>query len=214
MESSLDKYLREHSTLPSPALEWIQKQTHIRTNFPRMLSGPVQGELLKMLVSLTGAKHILEIGSFTGYSTVCLALGGGEDCIVDALEINDELEDLMREGWDKAGVSSRIRLHLGDACETLGRLAGEPGREYDFVFMDANKREYCKYYELLMPLLRPGGLIVADDVLWDGKVYAESVPSDAQTQGLLEFNRRVAEDPGVETVMLPLRDGLLLIRKL
>ena len=214
MESSLDKYLREHSTLPSPALEWIQKQTHIRTNFPRMLSGPVQGELLKMLVSLTGAKHILEIGSFTGYSTVCLALGGGEDCIVDALEINDELEDLMREGWDKAGVSGRIRLHLGDACETLGRLAGEPGREYDFVFMDANKREYCKYYELLMPLLRPGGLIVADDVLWDGKVYAESVPSDAQTQGLLEFNRRVAEDPGVETVMLPLRDGLLLIRKL
>ena len=214
MESSLDKYLREHSTLPSPALEWIQKQTHIRTNFPRMLSGPVQGELLKMLVSLTGAKHILEIGSFTGYSTVCLALGGGEDCIVDALEINDELEDLMREGWDKAGVSSRIRLHLGDACETLGRLAGEPGREYDFVFMDANKREYCKYYELLMPLLRPGGLLVADDVLWDGKVYAESVPSDAQTQGLREFNRRVAEDPGVETVMLPLRDGLLLIRKL
>ena len=214
MESSLDKYLREHSTLPSPALEWIQKQTHIRTNFPRMLSGPVQGELLKMLVSLTGAKHILEIGSFTGYSTVCLALGGGEDCIVDALEINDELEDLMREGWDKAGVSDRVRLHLGDACETLGRLAGEPGREYDFVFMDANKREYCKYYELLMPLLRPGGLIVADDVLWDGKVYAESVPSDAQTQGLLEFNRRVAEDPGVETVMLPLRDGLLLIRKL
>lgn len=214
MESSLDKYLREHSTLPSPALEWIQKQTHIRTNFPRMLSGPVQGELLKMLVSLTGAKHILEIGSFTGYSTVCLALGGGEDCIVDALEINDELEDLMREGWDKAGVSGRIRLHLGDACETLGRLAGEPGREYDFVFMDANKREYCKYYELLMPLLRPGGLLVADDVLWDGKVYADSVPSDAQTQGLLEFNRRVAEDPGVETVMLPLRDGLLLIRKL
>ena len=214
MESSLDKYLREHSTLPSPALEWIQKQTHIRTNFPRMLSGPVQGELLKMLVSLTGAKRILEIGSFTGYSTVCLALGGGEDCIVDALEINDELEDLMREGWEKAGVSGRIRLHLGDACETLGRLAGKPGREYDFVFMDANKREYCKYYELLMPLLRPGGLIVADDVLWDGKVYAESVPSDAQTQGLLEFNRRVAEDPGVETVMLPLRDGLLLIRKL
>lgn len=214
MESSLDKYLREHSTLPSPALEWIQKQTHIRTNFPRMLSGPVQGELLKMLVSLTGAKHILEIGSFTGYSTVCLALGGGEDCIVDALEINDELEDLMREGWDKAGVSDRIRLHLGDARETLRRLAGEPGREYDFVFMDANKREYCKYYELLMPLLRPGGLLVADDVLWDGKVYADSVPSDAQTQGLLEFNRRVAEDPGVETVMLPLRDGLLLIRKL
>ena len=214
MESSLDKYLRVHTTLPSPALEWIQKQTHIRTNFPRMLSGPVQGELLKMLVSLTGAERILEIGSFTGYSTVCLALGGGEGCIVDALEINDELEDLMREGWEKAGVSDRIRLHLGDACKTLERLAGETERQYDFVFMDANKREYCKYYELLMPLLRPGGLIVADDVLWDGKVYADSVPSDAQTLGLLEFNRKVASDPRVETVMLPLRDGLSLIRKL
>ena len=214
MESSLDKYLRVHTTLPSPALEWIQKQTHIRTNFPRMLSGPVQGELLKMLVSLTGAERILEIGSFTGYSTVCLALGGGEGCIVDALEINDELEDLMREGWEKAGVSDRIRLHLGAACKTLERLAGETEREYDFVFMDANKREYCKYYELLMPLLRPGGLIVADDVLWDGKVYAENVPSDAQTLGLLEFNRKVASDPRVETVMLPLRDGLSLIRKL
>ena len=214
MESSLDKYLREHSTHPGEALDWVERQTNIHTNYPRMLSGSVQGELLKLLVKISGARRIIEIGSFTGYSTVCLALGGGEDCIVDALEINDELEELMREGWDKAGVSGRIRLHLGDACETLGRLAGEPGREYDFVFMDANKREYCKYYELLMPLLRPGGLLVADDVLWDGKVYAESVPSDAQTLGLLELNRKVASDPRVETVMLPLRDGLSLIRKL
>lgn len=212
MESSLDKYLREHSSLPSEALKWIERQTNIRTNYPRMLSGPVQGGLLKMLVELTGARNILEIGSFTGYSSACLALGLPEDGHLDALEINDELEDLMREGWERAGVSSKISLHLGNATETLARLAGE-GRRYDFVFMDANKREYCEYYRLVMPLLVPGGIIVADDVLWDGKVYADPLPHDAQTRGLLEFNRTVAEDRRVEVVIIPLRDGLSIIRK-
>lgn len=212
MESSLDKYLREHSSLPSEALKWIERQTNIRTNYPRMLSGPVQGGLLKMLVELTGARNILEIGSFTGYSSACLALGLPEDGHLDALEINDELEDLMREGWERAGVSSKISLHLGNATETLARLAGE-GRRYDFVFMDANKREYCEYYRLVMPLLVPGGIIVADDVLWDGKVYADPLPHDAQTSGLLEFNRTVAEDRRVEVVIIPLRDGLSIIRK-
>lgn len=212
MESSLDKYLREHSSLPSEALKWIERQTNIRTNYPRMLSGPVQGGLLKMLVELTGARNILEIGSFTGYSSACLALGLPEDGHLDALEINDELEDLMREGWERAGVSSKISLHLGNATETLARLAGE-GRRYDFVFMDANKREYCEYYRRVMPLLVPGGIIVADDVLWDGKVYADPLPHDAQTRGLLEFNRTVAEDRRVEVVIIPLRDGLSIIRK-
>ena len=211
METSCDRYLREHCNLHCDALDWIEKQTNIRTNYPRMLSGRVQGQFLKMMVEISGARNVLEIGTFTGYSACCMALGLPSDGHLDALEINDELEELILEGWERAGVADRISLHIGDACSTLQRLQD---RVYDLAFIDANKREYCKYYELLMPLLRPGGLIVADDVLWDGKVYAESVPSDAQTQGLLEFNRRVAEDPGVETVMLPLRDGLLLIRKL
>ncbi len=209
MESALDRYIRRHSTLPSEALLWIEKQTNVRTNYPRMLSGPVQGELLKMLVELSGASRVLEIGSFTGYSSVCLALGLGEGGHVDALEINDELEDLMREGWERAGVSDKISLHLGDAVRTLKTLSGE----YDFAFIDANKRQYLEYYELVLPLLRPGGLIVADDVLWDGKLYAEHLSSDAQTRSLLEFNERVAADPRVEVVMVPLRDGLSLIRK-
>lgn len=209
MESALNRYIRRHSTLPSEALLWIEKQTNIRTNYPRMLSGPIQGELLKMLVEISGAERVLEIGSFTGYSSACMALGLPEGGHIDALELNDELEELMREGWERAGVSDLITLHLGDAVQTLGSLDGG----YDFAFIDANKRQYLEYYELVLPLMRSGGLIVADDVLWDGKVYADIPSGDAQTRALLEFNDRVASDPRVEVVMLPLRDGLSLIRK-
>ncbi|MCQ2150446.1 MAG: O-methyltransferase [Bacteroidales bacterium] len=209
MESPLNKYLREHSTCPGPALDWIEKQTNIHTNYPRMLSGSVQGELLKLLVEISGARKILEIGSFTGYSAVCMALGMPSDGHIDALEINDELEPLMREGWEKAGVSDRITLHIGDAKETLAGLDGP----YDFVFIDANKREYPDYFSAVVDKVRPGGLIVADDVLWDGKVYAEPLPADAQTAGLLKFNDMVADYPGVEVVVLPLRDGISIIRK-
>ena len=209
MESSLDKYLREHSTLPSESLLWIEKQTHIHTNYPQMLSGSVQGAFLKMMVEISGARRILEIGSFTGYSATCLALGLHGEGHIDALEINDELEDLMRGGWAHAGVDSLITLHIGDAIEKLKTLQGP----YDLVFMDANKREYCEYYELVLPLLRPGGLILADDVLWSGKVYTEPVKRDAQTAGLLDFNDMVSKDRRVEVVILPLRDGISLIRK-
>lgn len=212
MESALDRYLRDHSTAQSEALGWIERQTNIRTNYPRMLSGAVQGQLLRMLVGISGAKDILEIGAFTGYSATCMASGLGSDGHIDTLEINDELEDLMREGWDRAGVSERITLHIGDARETLTRLAAE-GHEYDFVYMDANKRQYVEYYELLLPMIRPGGLILADDVLWDGKVYQDPLPTDKQTVGICAFNDLVATDPRVEAVILPLRDGLTLIRK-
>ena len=204
-----NNYIREHSSAAPEALEWIEKQTHIRTNYPRMLSGPVQGRFLKMLVEISGAKNVLEIGSFTGYSSCWMALGLPEDGHIDALEINDELEDLMREGWQRAGVSDKIHLHIGDAIESLGNLAGP----YDLIFIDANKRQYAEYYRLCLPLLRKGGLIVADDTLWDGKVYADPLPHDAQTRGLLEFNGIVASDPAVETVILPLKDGLTVIRK-
>ena len=162
-----------------------------------------------MLVEISGARRALEIGSFTGYSSACMALGLPEGGHLDALELNDELEDLMREGWERAGVQDKISLHIGDAVQTLKGLGGE----YDFAFVDANKRQYLEYYELVLPLLRSGGLMVADDVLWDGKVYAETPSSDAQTRSLLEFNDFVASDPRVEVVMLPLRDGLSLIRK-
>ena len=238
----LNNYIDAHSTLPDEALDWLEKQTNIHTNFPRMLSGKVQGELLRLLVQMSGAKRILEIGAFTGYSTICMASALPEDGHIDTLEINDELEDLMREGWRRAGLADKITLHIGDAISTLqgescktvaarglvnggtagaagggmersGSFAGLCPEGFDFVFIDANKREYCEYYELVMPMLRSGGIIVADDVLWDGKVYTEPVSQDAQTQGLLAFNDRVAKDSRVEVVMLPLRDGLSIIRK-
>lgn len=209
METPLDRYIRTHSTPQSEALEWIEKQTNIRTNYPRMLSGAVQGRFLTMLVEMTHASRILEIGTFTGYSATCMAYGLPQDGHIDALEINDELEDLIREGWERAGVSDKIELHIGDARATLKQLDGP----FDFIYIDANKREYCEYFDLLFDKVVPGGLILVDDVLWDGKVYADPVPQDKQTVGITAFNDMVANDPRVETVILPIRDGLTLIRK-
>ena len=204
-----EKYIRDHSTAETDALKWVDRETHLKTIYPQMLSGPVQGRLLTMIAEMISARRVLEIGTFTGYSTICLAYGLAEGGHIDALEINDELEDIIREGWARAGVSEKITLHIGDAKETLKSLEGP----YDLVFMDANKREYCDYYELVMPLLRKGGIILADDILWDGKLFENPVPRDAQTQGIASFNDMVAEDKRVEVVILPLRDGLSIIRK-
>jgi predicted O-methyltransferase YrrM len=201
--------LREHSTAQSDALEWIQRQTNMHTNFPQMLSGQIQGNLLRMIVQMTGAKRIVEIGTFTGYSAVCLASGMPEGGHLDALEKNDEMEYIIREGFERAGVDDRITLRIGDAKETLKSLDGP----FDLVFMDADKREYCEYFDLVFDKLVPGGLIIADDVLWDGKVYADPLPQDRQTVGIMAFNDMIKSHPGVENVILPLRDGINLIRK-
>lgn len=196
------------------ALDWLQKQTNIRTNHARMLSGPVQGRFLKMIVEMCGARRVLELGSFTGYSGICLASGLPEDGHLDTLEINDELEDLILEGFSRAGLRERISLHIGDCLETLKRFREEGREPYDMVFIDANKRDYPEYYELVFDLVRPGGWILADNVLWDGKVALDPMPQDRQTLGIDNFNRRVASDPRVESVIIPLRDGLNLIHKL
>ena len=209
MESAADRYLREHSSPQSEALEWIEKQTNIRTNYPRMLSGAVQGRLLTILAEVSNARKALEIGTFTGYSATCLAYGLPEDGHIDTLEINDELEDLIREGWERAGVDGKISLHIGDARKTLATLEGP----YDMVYIDANKREYSEYYDLVFDLVRPGGLILADDVLWDGKLWQDPLPQDKQTRGIAAFNDKVMADPRVESVLLPIRDGLNVIRK-
>lgn len=211
-----EKYIREHSTPRGAALEWIEKQTNIRTNHARMLSGAVQGRFLTMLVQMLGARKVLELGTFTGYSAVCLAMGLPEDGHLDTLEVNDELEDLVLEGFSRAGLSGKITLHIGDAVETLKRLSRDMhGADdlYDMVYIDANKREYCEYYELVFGMVRPGGFILADNVLWDGKVFEDPMPQDRQTLGISRFNDMVASDPRVDSVILPLRDGLNIIRK-
>lgn len=213
METAQDRYIREHSTAQSEALSWIEKQTNIRTNYPRMLSGAVQGRFLTMLTAMTGARDVLEIGTFTGYSAVCFAYGLPQDGHVDTLEINDELEELIREGWERAGVSGKISLHLGDATVTLSEFAAA-GKQFDLVYIDANKREYIDYYELIIGMLRQGGVILVDDVMLGGKVYADKISVDKQTQGLIAFNDYIMKDHRVEAVMLPIRDGLSIIRKL
>ena len=217
------KYIEEHATRESEAMSWVAKQTHIRTNHARMLSGSIQGELLRIIVQTSGAKRILELGTFTGYSAISLASALPEDGHLDTLELNDELEDLILEGFDRAGLSGKIALHIGDCKETLQRFRTEMGLTdgstadsamlYDIVYMDANKREYCEYYDLIFDMVRPGGLILADNVLWDGKVCQDPLPQDKQTLGIARFNDMVSSDPRVESVILPLRDGLNIIRK-
>ena len=193
-------------------LQWLQKQTNLRTNHARMLCGPVEGKLMEMLSGMIQPSNILEIGAFTGYSAICLARGLKEGGMLDSLELNDELEDLILQAHEKAGLADKITLHIGDAKQTLKTLK-EQGKMYDLVFIDANKREYPAYYEQVFDMVRPGGYILADNVLWDGKVYQENVPQDAQTQGIFKFNEIVKEDPRVENVIIPLRDGMNLIRK-
>jgi predicted O-methyltransferase YrrM len=207
------KYIEEHATRQSEALDWVEKQTHIRTNHARMLSGAVQGQLMRMMVQMTGAKRILELGTFTGYSAICLASALPEDGHLDTLELNDELEDLILEGFDRAGLAEVISLHIGDCKQTLERFRKEAVPMYDIVYMDANKREYCEYYDLVFDMVRPGGLILADNVLWDGKVCQNPLPQDKQTLGIARFNDMVRDDSRVESVILPLRDGLNVIRK-
>lgn len=220
------EYIEKHATKPDEALDWVVKQTHIRTNHARMLSGLIQGQLLRMISQISGAKRILELGTFTGFSAICLASGMGEGGHLDTLELNDELEDLILEGFDRAGLSDVIQLHIGDCKETLKTLrrdmglsetAGEgqvdPSKLYDIVYMDANKREYCEYYDLVFDMIRPGGLILADNVIWDGKVCQDPLPQDKQTLSIVKFNDMVSADPRVESVILPLRDGINVIRK-
>lgn len=211
MESPLEKYIEIHSSFRNEALDWLERQTNIRTNYPRMLTGKVQGEFLYMMTRMISPRNVLEIGTFTGYSAICMALALEGEGHIDTLEINDELEDLILEGFERAGVSGRVSLHIGDAVEFM---RGQDGKKlYDLTFIDANKREYPDYYELALTLTRLGGFILADDVLWDGKVYAEQVPTDKQTSGIVRFNDLAASDPRVETVILPVRHGLSIIRK-
>lgn len=235
----IEKYIIAHSSrwesTEAEGLEWIRRQTHLRTNHARMLSGPVQGHLLRTLCGAFGARRALEIGTFTGYASACIALGlkdcsamqqlhpdspGLKDCSamqqahLDSLEINDELEDIIRQGWRRVGVEDVITLHLGDALETIARLSQSACPDkYDLVYIDANKRQYCAYYDAVLPLLRPGGVILADNTLWDGKVLEDPMPRDAQTVEISLFNGKVADDPRVEAIILPLRDGLTIIRK-
>ena len=213
MTKQLNNYITVFSSKEDEGLRWVVKQTNLRTNHARMLCGAVEGKLLEFLSGMITPSSILEIGPFTGYSAICLSKGLKDGGKLDALEINYELEDLILEGFTKANVSDKVNLIIGDAKESLIKLI-EEGKKYDLVFIDANKREYCEYYRLIKNLVSKGSYIIADNVLWDGKVYEDPMPTDAQTKGVYEFNRLISEDLDVENVIIPLRDGINLIKVL
>lgn len=209
MDTELEQYIAAHSEPEPEILRELTRVTYLNVMRPRMLSGNLQGQLLKMLCRLIGARRVLEIGTYTGYAALSMAMGLEKGGRVDTIDVNDELEDLVRGFIKRSSMEDRICFHIGDACEVIPHLQ----EEFDLVFIDADKRQYTEYYRLVFDRVRNGGLIVADDVLWDGKVVTEKESRDAQTQGIMAFNDLIAADERVEKVILPVRHGLTLIRK-
>ena len=208
---TIEDYCLANSSLPeSDVLEWIEKQTHLRTNHARMLSGRIEGGFLSAISRMMRPQRILELGVFTGYSTVCLAEGLAEGGRMDSIEINDELEDIIREAYGKAGITDKVNLLLGDAVDIIPTLQGP----YDIIYIDANKRQYPQYWALVADKVRPGGVIIADNTTWDGKVIKEPTPRDVQSVGIMHFNDMVSKDSRFRTVMFPIRDGITLVIRL
>lgn len=209
-EVSIDDYILSHSDEEGELLSALTRDANVNLLRPRMLSGHLQGRILKMFCRMLRPQRVLEIGTYTGYATLCIAEGLEEGALVHTLEINDEMEDFIMKYVDRSPYKDKIRLHIGDAVEIIPSL----GETFDMVFIDADKRLYSQYYDLIFPMVRPGGLILADNTLWDGKVVEEKIsPSDKQTIGILEFNDKIKNDERVEKVILPLRDGLTMIWK-
>lgn len=210
----LERYIHELSSPEEPLLHELDRQTNLRIMHPRMISGHIQGRLLRMIVQMLRPQSVLEIGTFTGYSALSMAAGLGEDATIDTIEVDDELEPMAQEFFDRSEHGSKIKLHIGSALEIAPTL----GRQFDLVFIDGDKREYPAYYRMLMgddggvPLVHCGSILLADNILWYGKVVEKVAHNDHQTQGILEFNRMVRDDERVESFILPLRDGLNMIR--
>lgn len=205
----LEEYMERHTEAEPEILRQLARETHCRMLRPRMLSGNMQGQLLKMLCRLARARRVLEIGTYTGYSALAMASGMEEGGVLHTIDINDELEDFVRNYIQRSGMEGRIMFHVGDACQVIPEI----DEVFDLVFIDADKRQYPDYYRLVFDKVRPGGLIVADDVLWDGKVADGTQQHDPQTRGILAFNDLVQEDGRVQNILLPVRHGLMLIRK-
>ena len=214
---TLSEYIEQHSSPESPVLQQITRSTHLEVINPRMLSGHVQGRVLSMISQMIQPKRILELGTFTGYSALCLAEGLTEDGKLITIEHNDEMEDSIRRNLALSPLGEKIELIIGDAKAVLQQLKVEgvkcKGKElFDLVFIDADKKEYCDYLDLVLPLMREGGWILADNTLWDGHIVDPAYDKDRQTVALRAFNDKVMQDERLEKVILPLRDGLTIIR--
>ena len=209
---TLEEYISVHSTPENEVLQAITRDTYVHVLNPHMLSGHVQGRVLSMISHMIRPKRILELGTFTGYSALCLAEGLAEGGKLVTIEHNDELEETIRRNFARSPLGEKIDLLIGDAKELLHRPSMVD--TYDLVFIDADKREYCAYLDLVYPLVPVGGFILADNTLWDGHIIDPAYDKDKQTLGLRAFNDKLKEDNRFEQVILPLRDGLTLIRKI
>jgi caffeoyl-CoA O-methyltransferase len=211
LPSQLEKYLEDHLTPEADLLRRLQKETFQKTTQPQMLSGTYQGRVLSMISKMLRPKKILEIGTFTGYATLCLAEGLSEDGRIITIDRNEELIYLPKKYFAESKYASQIEVKLGNALDILDELSDET---FDLVFIDADKSNYLHYYEKVINQMNSGGVILADNVLWYGKVLEETKPNDKDTAILKELNDLVAKDPRVESLILPIRDGISLIRKI
>ena len=207
MSDPTQSYCLAHTSDLGPLLLALERDTHLRTLSPQMLSGPYQGALLRFISLMIRPRHILEIGTFTGYAALCLAEGLADDGVLHTIEVNDELAWIIRQYIDRAGLNEKIRLYLGDAASVIPTIDAK----FDLVFMDAGKMDYAHHYELALAKMQAGGFLLADNVLWDGKVLHDA--KDATAQALRDFNDFVQNDPRVENMLLHLRDGLMVVRK-
>jgi predicted O-methyltransferase YrrM len=208
IDPALSAYAERHSSPESPVLQELNRETHAKVLMPRMLSGHLQGRFLSAISHMIRPTQILEIGTYTGYSAICLAEGLDRDGILHTIDINDELTPLVSAYVSKAGMEKKIFLHTGDAATLIPKLDGP----FDLVFIDADKINYSLYFDLVFDKVKKGGFLLADNVLWSGKVLAGD-KTDKDTKALQEFNDKIFRDERVEKVLLPIRDGLLLIRK-
>jgi predicted O-methyltransferase YrrM len=207
--SNIEEYILDHSDQEDPILAELYRETNLKVLNPRMLSGHLQGKVLEMISKMIHPEKILEIGTYTGYSAICLAKGLTESGILHTIEINDELEDFISKYLHKSGLENKVKLHFGDARKIIPEI----NEQFDLVFIDADKREYLEYYNIILEHIKPEGFILVDNVLWSGKVIEQELPEDLHTKGISEFNEFIKNDNRIEKVILPLRDGLTLIRK-
>lgn len=211
IDPALLTYCEAHTSGEDALLKKITRETQAKVLMPRMISGHLQGKMLELFAKMMNAESILEIGTYTGYSGICLARGLKPGGKLTTLDINDELETMVRGFFEESGLADQIDYHLGNARDIIPTLSGP----FDLVFIDADKFYYADYFELVIDKVRPGGIILADNVLWSGKILIEEGQKiDKDTQKILDFNRLVQEDPRVENILLPIRDGVLMARKL
>ncbi|MDR2009115.1 MAG: class I SAM-dependent methyltransferase [Bacteroidales bacterium] len=210
INNDVENYINEFGTSENDLLEKLTRETAITQIHPRMLSGKYQGNLLGFIIKITGASNILEIGTYAGYSAICMAMALPENGTIITIEKNDEIEWLSHKYFNLSGLGNKIKSVTGDALNIIPNL----NEEFDIVFIDGDKREYSEYYSIVFPKVKKGGIILADNVLWNNKIFSDPVSNDYMTKGIIEFNEKIRTDPRVEKIILPVRDGLMAIRKL